>query len=218
MARGVEQPGRVLILNGGSSAGKTTLGRALQSAMPGPWLLLGIDLLIWTLPPEMINHPDGLSVHEGVITRGQLFTPLYEGFQYAVAALGRSGVDVLVDDLTLDGLVDQQRWNNALQGLDVCWIGVRCAPQIATDRESRRGTRLPGIARHQADSVHAGVHYDVEVDTGALGLNEELSVIAEALWQRWSLLVATESSPKAALPPMSAWMPEGVVRPAPWES
>ena len=200
MAPGVEQPGRVIILNGGSSAGKTTLGRALQSAMPGPWLLLGIDLLIWTLPPEMINDPDGLSIHEGVITRGQLFTPLYEGFQYAVSALGRSGVDVLIDDLTLDGLVDQQRWNNALEGLDVCWVAVRCAPQIAAEREARRGTRLPGIARHQADSVHAGVHYDVEVDTGVLDLNEELSVIAEALWQRWSLMIATESSPKANAP------------------
>ena len=74
----------------------------------------------------------------------------------------------LIDDLTLDGLVDQQRWNNALQGLDVCWVGVRCAPEIAAERESRRGTRLPGIARHQAESVHVGVHYDIEVDTGVL--------------------------------------------------
>ena len=53
--------GRVVILNGGSSAGKTTLARALQSTLPEPWLLLGIDLMIWTLPPEMINRPDGLS-------------------------------------------------------------------------------------------------------------------------------------------------------------
>ena len=189
MAPGAERPGRVTILNGGSSAGKTTLGRALQSAMPWPWLLLGIDLLIWTLPPEMINDPDGLSVHEGVITRGRLFTPLYEGFQHAVAALARSGVDVLIDDLTLDGLVDQQRWNNALQGLDVCWVGVRCAPEIAAERESRRGTRLPGIARHQAESVHVGVHYDIEVDTGVLHLLEEVRVIADALWQRWSLSI-----------------------------
>jgi chloramphenicol 3-O phosphotransferase len=218
MAPGVEQPGRVIILNGGSSAGKTTLGRALQSAMPGPWLLLGIDLLIWTLPPEMINDPDGLSVHEGVITRGQLFMPLYEGFQYAVAALAGSGVDVLVDDLTLDGLVDQQRWNNALEGLDVSWVGVRCAPEIAGERESRRGTRLPGIARHQAESVHAGVHYDVEVDTGVLDLREELSVLAEALGQRWSLTITTDFNPRQTLPPTSAWMPEGVIRPAPWES
>jgi chloramphenicol 3-O phosphotransferase len=218
MAPGAERPGRVTILNGGSSAGKTTLGRALQSAMPWPWLLLGIDLLIWTLPPEMINDPDGLSVHEGVITRGRLFTPLYEGFQHAVAALARSGVDVLIDDLTLDGLVDQQRWNNALQGLDVCWVGVRCAPEIAAERESRRGTRLPGIARHQAESVHVGVHYDIEVDTGVLHLLEEVRVIADALGQRWSLSITTESSPKPTLHPTSAWMPEGVIRPAPWES
>jgi hypothetical protein len=115
-------------------------------------------------------------------------------------------------------LVDQQRWNNALQGLDVCWVGVRCAPQIAAEREARRGTRLPGIALHQAESVHAGVHYDVEVDTGVLDLYEELSMIAEALWQRWSLRITTESSPKSTLPPTSAWMPEGVIRPAPWES
>jgi chloramphenicol 3-O phosphotransferase len=218
MAPAIEQPGRVVILNGGSSAGKTTLGRALQSAMPGPWLLLGIDLLIWTLPPEMINDPDGLSIHEGVITRGQLFWPLYGGFQHAVAALAHSGVDVLVDDLTLDGLVDQQRWNNALQGLDVCWVGVRCAPQIVAERESRRGTRLPGIARHQTESVHAGVHYDVEVDTGVLDLHEELSVLAGALWQMWSLTITPEVGPEPTLPPTSAWMPEGVIRPAPWES
>ena len=208
MTLGIVRPGRVILLNGGSSAGKTTLGRALQSAMPGPWLLLGIDLLIWTLPPEMINDPEGLSVHEGVITRGKLFMPLYEGFQYAVAALVRSGVDVLVDDLTLDGLVDQQRWNSALHGLDVLWIGVQCAPQIAAERESRRGTRLPGIARHQAQSVHAGVHYDVEVNTGALDLHEELSVIAEALWQRWSLMNTTESSPKTTLPPRQPGCPK----------
>jgi chloramphenicol 3-O-phosphotransferase len=70
---GDNQPGRVVILNGGSSAGKTTLGRSLQSALPDTWLLLGIDLLIWTLPPRMINDADGLSVHEGVIVRGDLF-------------------------------------------------------------------------------------------------------------------------------------------------
>ena len=129
------QPGRVIVLNGGSSAGKTTLGRRLQSAFPDTWLLLGIDLLIWTLPPEMINDPNGLSVHEGVINRGDLFMSLYGGFQPAVGALARSGVNVLLDDLTLDGVVDQQRWDDALLGLDVLWVGVRCAPAIAAGRE-----------------------------------------------------------------------------------
>jgi chloramphenicol 3-O phosphotransferase len=136
MARGDSRPGRVVILNGGSSAGKTTLGRALQAALSDPWLLVGIDLLIWTLPPEMVNDPNGLFVCDGVISRGEQFMSLYEGFQFGVAALARSGVNVILDDLTLDGVPDQHRWNDALRGLDVLWIGVRCAPDIAAEREA----------------------------------------------------------------------------------
>jgi chloramphenicol 3-O phosphotransferase len=101
--------GRVVMLNGGSSAGKTTLGRKLQSSLAGSWLLLGIDLFIWTLPAEMISDPDGLSRHEGVITRGLRFMSLWAGYQAAVAALARSGVDVLLDDVMLEGVADQRR-------------------------------------------------------------------------------------------------------------
>jgi hypothetical protein len=32
----------------------------LQSGWHDPWLPLGIDLLIWSLAPEMVNDPDGL--------------------------------------------------------------------------------------------------------------------------------------------------------------
>ena len=103
-------PGRLIVLNGGSSAGKTTLGRALQSQLADPWLLVGIDLLIWTLPPELINDPDGLSVGDGAISRGERFVPLYLVFQAAVATLALTGVNVLIDDITLDGSADQERW------------------------------------------------------------------------------------------------------------
>jgi chloramphenicol 3-O phosphotransferase len=217
MGQGHDQPGRVLFLNGGSSAGKTTLGRTLQSGLPDPWLLLGIDQLMWALPPEMVNDPDGLSVHEGVITRGDRFMAIYGGFQVAVAALVRGGVNVILDDLTLDGATDQAQWDEALQGLAVCWIGVRCAPGIAAEREAGRGTRPLGIARHQAESVHQGVRYDVEVDTGLMDQGETIGVVAEHLARRWSIQVAAVDRP-STLPLTSAWMPEGAIRPAPWES
>lgn len=214
---GDNQLGRVLILNGGSSAGKTTLGRSLQSALSDTWLLLGLDLLIWTLPPRMINHANGLSVHEGVIVRGDLFMSLYAGFQSAVATLARSGVNVLLDDLTLDGTVDQQRWSEVLQGLDVLWVGVRCAPAIAAEREARRQSRLPGIACHQAESVHVGVRYDVEVDTGVLNLRESMSLITESMGRRWSIPVPVLTNRPSTLPPTSAWSPGEPISPAPWE-
>jgi len=217
MGRGGNQPGRVLFLNGGSSAGKTTLGRSLQPVLFDPWLLLGIDLLMWTLPPEMTNDPEGLSVREGVITRGELFMSLYAGYQMAVAALARSGVNVMLDDLTLDGVDDQQQWNAALLGLDVIWIGVRCAPEIAAEREAGRGSRVPGTARHQAESVHEGVRYDFEVDTGVLDRVQAMSVIAEWLERRWSIPISPQPNQRSTLPPISAWTPGGTSRPPPWE-
>ena len=42
--------GTLIILNGGSSAGKTTLGKAMQDAMEECYLLLGIDAFWFTLP------------------------------------------------------------------------------------------------------------------------------------------------------------------------
>jgi chloramphenicol 3-O phosphotransferase len=182
-----------------------------------PWLLVGIDLLIWTLPPEMINHPDGLCVRDGIISRGELFMALYGGFQTAVAALAGGGVSVLVDDITLDGRADQERWNQALHGVPVCWVGVHCAPEIAAAREAGRESRLPGIARHQARSVHEGVRYDVEVETGTSDLHGELIVIAAWLSRTWKITMSPLSTHEPGVPPLSAWSPGGPVHRAPWE-
>ena len=209
--------GRVVILNGGSSAGKTTLARALQAAMPAPWLLFGIDLMIWTMPPAMVNHPDGLTVRQGMIIRGDPFLLLYEGFRKGVGAIARNGVDLLVDDVTLDAVVDQERWDDALQELQVCWVGVHCSPDIATEREAGRGSRLPGIARRQAESVHAGLRYDVEVDSGHLGVTEEIDVIADWLRRTWSIEVVPDREARPTLPVTPAWTSGQELRPAPWE-
>uniref|UniRef100_UPI00055E2D73 phosphotransferase-like protein n=1 Tax=Promicromonospora kroppenstedtii TaxID=440482 RepID=UPI00055E2D73 len=42
---------------------------------------------------------------------------------------------------------------------------VRCDPVVAGRREAARGDRVPGMAAKQADVVHQGVAYDLEVDT-----------------------------------------------------
>jgi chloramphenicol 3-O phosphotransferase len=47
--------GTLIILNGGSSAGKTTLGKALQDTMGECYLLLGIDAFWFTLPPRQLD-------------------------------------------------------------------------------------------------------------------------------------------------------------------
>lgn len=45
------------------------------------------------------------------------------------------------------------------------WVGVRCESAVAAGREVARGDRVRGMAVSQAEVVHQGVVYDLEVDT-----------------------------------------------------
>lgn len=84
-----------------------------------------------------------------------------------LAAMARAGAHLLIEDGFLSGPAAQARWAEALQGLDVVWVGVRLAPNLAAEREARRGDREVGMAAAQAYSVHRGIHYDLKVDTSS---------------------------------------------------
>jgi chloramphenicol 3-O phosphotransferase len=82
-----------------------------------------------------------------------------------IAAMARAGALIIIDDVFLGGAASQERARMHLEGLKVLWAGVRCAPDIAAGREIARGDRVIGMAASQAETVHQGVVYDVEVDT-----------------------------------------------------
>lgn len=82
-----------------------------------------------------------------------------------VAATAGAGARVIIDDVFLGGARSQQRWRAALDGLNVMWASIRCDAEVAAGREIARGDRVRGMAAAQADVVHRGVVYDVEVDT-----------------------------------------------------
>lgn len=65
----------------------------------------------------------------------------------------------------LAGARSQERWRKVLDGLDVLWVGVRCEAAVAAGREIVRGDRVRETAERQAELVHQGVVYDLEVDT-----------------------------------------------------
>jgi chloramphenicol 3-O phosphotransferase len=158
--------GRVIVLNGTSSVGKTTLGRALQAQLDGIWLLFGIDTLIEALPWRLYGTADGHTINaDGTIDTGPVFTDAQRRWRRAVASLARDGADLILDEVLLRGAAEQAEWREALRGLDVTWIAVRCDVEVAAAREAARGNRSVGMARAQATAVHEGVQYDLEVDT-----------------------------------------------------
>ena len=90
----------------------------------------------------------------------------------------RAGARVILDEVLLSGAAGQDRWNSALAGLPVLWVGVRCDSAIAAAREIARGDRIRGMAESQARRVHEDVVYDLEVDTSHTEALECARVIA----------------------------------------
>jgi chloramphenicol 3-O phosphotransferase len=158
----------VVVLNGGSSSGKTTLAVCLQQLLDDAWLRLGVDTLIDACPPSLLGYGGLRLGPAGAVEAGQAFQHVEDAWMRGVAAIARAGVHVIVDDVFLGGALSQQRWRDALGGLQALWVGVRCAPQLAVERESGRADRIAGMAEAQALAVHRGVVYDLEVDTAVL--------------------------------------------------
>ncbi|MEU3608608.1 chloramphenicol phosphotransferase CPT [Streptomyces sp. NPDC035033] len=156
----------VIVLNGGSSAGKSGIVRCLKAILPQPWINMGVDDLIDRLPPALLDSGSGVSFGQGgEVVLGDDWRAVETAWTKGVAAMARAGAHVIIDDVFLDGQVSQERLRGHLEGLEVLWVGVRCAPETAAAREIARGDRAPGMAALQAETVHKGVTYDVEVDT-----------------------------------------------------
>ncbi|MFE3176567.1 chloramphenicol phosphotransferase CPT [Amycolatopsis sp. NPDC059090] len=152
----------VILLNGGSSSGKSGIVRCLQAILPDPWLALGTDTLVEAMPASNAGiefAPDGQ------VIVGPEFRRLEAAWIEGIAAMARAGARVIVDEVFLGGADSQKRWQKALGELRVLWVGIRCDSAVAAGREVARGDRVIGMAASQAEMVHRGMVYDLEVDT-----------------------------------------------------
>ena len=186
---------RVVILNGASSAGKTTLATAFcnQRAVVGDfWLLIGIDDFLAKLPTEWKSAgsergtfaDDGIrfeTTPEGARVRvGRLGRQLLRAYQATVRASARVGLNVMVDEVVIDK-TSWDDWTSALRGLDVVWVGIRCAAEVAEERNKVRGDRFRGLARAQTVTVHQYPVYDFEIDTTTQAPNEAVLELSRRL-------------------------------------
>lgn len=154
------------MLNGGSSSGKTSIATCLQDILPESWLRLGVDTLVDALPQRLLTEETGLAFgDDGSVRPGAAFQRLELAWMRGVAAMARAGANIIYDDVFLGGAEGRSRWQAVLADFAVLWVGVRCDPAVAAERERARGDRVAGMAEIQARMVHVGVEYDIEVDT-----------------------------------------------------
>ena len=158
----------VIVLNGGSSSGKSSIATCLQQQLEGMWLTLGVDDLIRALSHGPTDTTAGGSLHfssDGSISVSQAFHRAQADWYQGVGAIARAGTGVILDEVFLDGGRSRAPLEAALDGLSVVWVGVHCDPEVAENREIQRADRIRGQARDQALRVHRGVRYDLAVDT-----------------------------------------------------
>jgi chloramphenicol 3-O phosphotransferase len=157
---------QVIVLNGGSSSGKSGIARCLQAVLPDPWLTFGVDTLIDAMPLSSRTSEAGIEFGpDGAVVVGPRFRELEAAWLTGLAAMAQAGARIIIDDAFLGGAASQERYRTALDALEVLWVGVRCEAAVAEAREIARGDRVIGMAASQAEIVHRGVVYDIEVDT-----------------------------------------------------
>jgi chloramphenicol 3-O phosphotransferase len=168
----LERPGRVILLNGASSSGKTSIGRALLPLLSDPWFFVPVDAIGAMRSTAHTRILDDDEIDE-MLKRTRL------GYHRAVAALASAGNDVIMDY----PLSEQWRLDDLLQtllGYDVTLVEVRCSLDELERRERGRGDRPVGLARSQ-EKVYAHGERDIAVDTTNAGPQECAVTIVNSL-------------------------------------
>ena len=173
--------GRVILLNGASSSGKSSLAKALQSAMSEPFLHISSDQFVAAgVLPERRDGGGPFDWWHQVRPR------FFDGFHRCLPALAAAGNDLIVDHI-----IEFRSWRRHLASLlsdvDVFLVGVHCDLAELDRRERHRGDRRRGEGRTHVtvDRIHTFGPYDFEVDTTA-GISGDLVQSVIAAWSRRS--------------------------------
>jgi chloramphenicol 3-O phosphotransferase len=98
------------------------------------------------------------------ITGGPILEAALRSMRAAVAAMADEGTDLVVDEVIWEPSVLAD-YRTRLVRHDFHVVGLHAPLEIIEQREQARGDRTPGLARWQYDKVHAGMAYDLELDT-----------------------------------------------------
>jgi chloramphenicol 3-O phosphotransferase len=187
-----KQYGRVIILNGPSAVGKSSIIRAFQAKRSELWLGIGIDnFFVGVLPPKFYleDAPEHREVMYGVATedeQGKLFTlhigkqgqKVIKGMHQAIAAYARAGNNVIVDYIMYDSAWHDDLMS-ALSGVSVMSIGVTADLSVIKERERVRATSPQGHARSVYESTHQGWNYDLMINTDEMTPDQSAEYIIE---------------------------------------
>jgi chloramphenicol 3-O phosphotransferase len=186
----------LIYLGGPSSSGKSTLARALQDALPDPYLHVSIDSLIRMMPArlngwERDRAVEGFSWHQSkdrdgmplrTLQLGPFARSLRRSFHEVCMALAKSQQLLIIDDVPLTQ-TDLDAFQKALHAFPVLWVSVSAPLDILEKRERNRGDRSLGSARVQWKAHAEQTGYTLQLDTAALSIEEQVHRIHSQIYE-----------------------------------
>lgn len=166
----------IILLNGASSAGKSSIMKELQVLFDDLFLGMGCDKFMSMVPSskqgfgvkatqmwiwEKSSDSSGALLTLNVGPRGKLYIL---GMYDCIKIMAERGFNIIIDDVCLDAELMKQIAAN-LNQFKIYFVGVMCRVDILEQREYLRGNRIIGSARGQYDIVHSAYSYDITVDT-----------------------------------------------------
>ena len=191
--------GTIIMINGTSSSGKTSLVHALQDLLEAPYIEAGIDKFIFMMPERYLDRPLWDDVLGLATKAGQTGLTLFAGMHQAIRALSLAGVNVIADHVLVEPDWASQ-CARLFADLPAYLVGVQCPLDVLEARERSRKNRTLGQARAQFEIIHKYARYDVEVDTSMLSPQECARKICGRL-----------SEPPAAFQQMAQSYPQGAM-------
>ena len=171
---------KIIVLNGSSSAGKTTIATMLQQLSMEPYQHIALDQFRDGMPPQYrgFNSPEGTTGASGLnivpekmknqlvtsIKFGEFGKEVLKGMRRSVKAFANLGINVIVDDIMFEKDFVED-YAKILKPFQTLFVAVRCSLEEVERRESMRPGRFPGTANWHFDRIHQNIIYDLEVDT-----------------------------------------------------
>ncbi len=187
--------GDLIVLNGPSSAGKSSLIKVLQQLWPRPLFATGIDVLLIGWPETFVlDHDESAPAKEldalhivagygpapsSVPKVNDAFLTISLHAHESWAAMNRSGVDVVVDHCIIEPVIREQAKSVLLGAF---WIGVTCDVEELVRREAARGDRYIGFASGTSAVVHQSMDYDMVIDTTSTPPEQLARMVFDAVY------------------------------------
>ena len=148
--------GCILLLNGTSSSGKTSLAKAVQVALPRQYLHVQLNAF---RDMEPVGYFSRTQAESGPLRVAALCRAMHA----TVAEFAGHGQNVIFDHVLSD-----EAWHYLFEDFreqTLYLVGVHCAVEELVRRERARGDREHGLAESQVGQIHENREYDFSVDT-----------------------------------------------------